>query len=125
MSVHQTAKDSEDRPVDLTQHTVTKRQALWQTMVREIMFVTPCTVVWKCQTSLGNEVITFDHVDRVKLLTIGKLQIPADFLLVLSVLQSLVSNVDFQAVIMSLRPLKHPVLPEAEHDGHHYYYQFD
>jgi len=115
---------SDSEVVDLRHQELAYQEALWNSVIREILFQCPCTAVWQCVTTQGRELVTFDHLDKHKILTIGKLQLPVDLLTMMQLIKSLITHVEYAAVIMSRTKILHAGLPEPEHVAHKYYYHF-
>lgn len=110
--------------IDLRNTTLMDRKVLWNSIIREILFQVPCTCVWKCDAEGENEseIVTFDHLEGQRLLTVGKLMMPADMFTVMSFVQNLIAHVRYSAVIMSSKKLIHPALPPPDKAGSQFFY---
>jgi len=98
--------------------------ALWESLVREVMFKVDCTVIFKCKTTEGINIVTFDHQDGCKFVSIDRFTIPVDLLFLLRLVKIILRNMDVEIIMLTPRRIHHVALPEPESqdDGHRFFY---
>lgn len=107
--------------------TTSQQVALWEGLIREVLFKVPCTTIFQCHTSTGEYILTFDHQkDQNTFITMNGFTLPSDLWLVLHLVKTIIHHFSFKSVIMTGRKVNHPGLPtpQAEDGDSRFYYHF-